>query len=175
MRKFSKKTVALVVSIALLICVGVGSTLAYLMTATDPVVNTFTASQVSTYVTEKNSGETKKNVQIQNTGDIEANIRANIVVTWQNANGEILAQAPVKWNSATNDGDYKIEIGDKWELVNGFYVYEDVVAPDGFTDDLIVTCKPLKAAPADGYYLCVEIIASGIQAEGISGTHPWGI
>ena len=169
MRKFSKKTIALVVSIALLICVGVGSTLAYLMTATEPVENTFTTSQVSTYVTENNSGETKKNVQIQNTGDIEANIRANIVVTWQNANGEILAQAPVA------DVDYKVEIGDKWELVNGFYVYKDAVAPDGFTDDLIVTCKPLKAAPADGYYLCVEIIASGIQGKGISGTHPWGI
>lgn len=169
MRKFSKKTVALVVSIALLLCVGIGTTLAYLVDVTGPVTNTFEPSQVSTWVYEEIEGNVKKNVKIQNTGDIDANIRAAIVVTWQNADGDVLGQVP---EAKT---DYKIDLGSKWNLVNGYYVYKDVVAPNDLTENLINSCEPLKPAPVDGYYLCVEIIASGIQVGGITGAHPWGI
>ena len=33
---------------------------------------------------------------------------------------------------------------------------------------MIPLCKQLKPAPAEGYYLSVEILASAIQADGVS-------
>ena len=177
MRKFSKKTVALVVSIALLLCVGIGTTLAYLVDVTGPVTNTFEPSQVSTWVYEEIQGNVKKNVKIQNTGDIDANIRAAIVVTWQDANGNVYGQLPAEGT------DYVIDYGNGWDKIDGFYYWNGVVEADDndpsttkdMTGVLIESVKMASGATApEGYALCIEIIASGIQAVGIPvGSHPW--
>ena len=64
-----KKPVILLVSIVAVVAVLVGSTLAFLSEATDPVTNTFTPSSVTTDVVEDTTSTpgTKKNVQIKNT------------------------------------------------------------------------------------------------------------
>lgn len=176
MRKFSKKTVALVVSIALLLCVGIGTTLAYLTDVTDDIVNTFTPSDVNTSVQETVTGTTKSNVRIQNEGNIKANIRAAVVVTWQNAAGDVYGTEPVAGS------DYSITYGSGWtQKDDGFYYWNGVVDADDndpsttndMTGVLIESCSYLGNAPK-GYSLCVEIIADGIQAVGIpEGSHPW--
>ena len=178
MRKFSKKTVALVVSIALLLSVGIGTTLAYLMDSTDPVVNEFTPSQVSTSVVENFEDGVKSDVRIQNNGDIQANIRADVVITWQDANGNVYGQLPAEGT------DYVIDYGNGWDKIDGFYYWNGVVEADdndpSTTKDMTgVLIKSVKMAPGAtapaGYALCVEIIGSGIQVGGITGAHPWGI
>ena len=168
MRKFSKKTVALVVSIALLLCVGIGTTLAYLTDVTGDVVNTFTPSNVNTSVQETVTGTTKSNVRIQNEVNIQANIRADVVITWQDANGNVYGQLP-------NDTDYEIVYGKDWTEKDGFYYWSAPVAPGDTTGVLIESVKMASGATAPaGYALCVEIIGSGIQAVGIpEGSHPW--
>lgn len=67
-----RKPGALLLTLVLLALALTGATLAYLITHTDPVPNRFTPAHVSCNVTEDFDGTTKKNVNVTNTGDIDA-------------------------------------------------------------------------------------------------------
>ena len=179
--KKSKKSMALLASLLLLVFATVGGTVAFLMDKTNEKVNQFTPSEITTTVVEELNGQTKSNVKIQNTGDTEAYIRAAVVVNWKNAAGNIYGKVPVAGT------DYQIEFNTnsqtvpegKWTLAkDGFYYWSNPVAAPEFDDGgnvvnaskcatgvLITSCTPKKDAPADGYYLNVEIIGSGIQSK----------
>ena len=178
MRKFSKKTIVLMVSLALLLCVGVGGTLAFLMDVTGPITNIFKPSQVSTFVDEDETSfasGVKSKVKIQNTGDTTAYIRAAVVVTWKDANGNVYGQ-PVK------TGDYTMSLGSGWvKHTDGFYYWTQPVEANATTGNLITSCTPVAGKAPSGYNLSVEIIASGVQYEGTktNGTKAvvdaWGV
>ena len=175
--KRNKKSIALLVSLVLLLAVTVGGTLAYLIDTKGPLINTFIPSQVTTSVTETNENGIKKDVKIQNTGDIDAYIRAAIVVTWQDENGNVYGQAPVTdmdCDHSNCDCDYIISIGNGWTFDGGFYYCNGSVAPDGYTGVLIESCTSKNTAP-EGYALNVEIIGSGIQSKPESAVKDaWG-
>ena len=158
-RRRSGKSAALLVSLLLLLTVTVGGTIAFLMDSDGPLNNLFTPSQVTTKVEETLSGGIKQDVYIKNTGDTDAWIRAAVVVTWQDADGNVYGQAPVEGT------DYVITWGTGWApRDDGFYYWTSPVkAETGVTGDLIETISPTGDPPADGYYLTVEIIGSGIQ------------
>ena len=138
----------------------VGGTLAYLADRTPEVVNTFTPSKIETNIEEKFESNVKTNVRIQNTGDVDAYIRARIVVTWQDKNGNVLGEKPVSGTDYT----MKQTLG-KWYQKDGLYYYKGRVSSGGYTAYLIDRCEPLKAAPVEGYTLHVEILAEAIQAD----------
>ena len=168
-----KKSIALLVSLILVLSVTIGVSLAYLVATSDPVKNTFTPSSVTTEVYEEFKNNLKENVSIQNTGDIDAYIRAAVVVTWQKYNEEtdkydVYGTVPVK------DSDYEISynLGDqanhegKWILgSDGFYYWPSLVEPGETTGVLIMSAAASTPAPAEGYTLCIEILGSGIQAK----------
>lgn len=74
-----RKPGALLLTLVLLALALTGATLAYLITHTDPVPNRFTPAHVSCNVTEDFDGTTKKNVNVTNTGDIDAYLRVKLV------------------------------------------------------------------------------------------------
>lgn len=158
-RRRSGKTITLLVSLLLIIGVIVGGTIAFLMDTDGPLNNLFNPSQVTTKVEETLDGTTKKDVYIENTGDTDAWIRAAVVVTWQDENGNVYGQAPVE---GTN---YDITWGTGWKTGDdGFYYWTSPVkAESGVTGDLIETISSKGNPPTDGYYLTVEVIGSGIQ------------
>lgn len=162
MKKRTKGIIFIAAVMALLLA-GVGMTVAYLMDATEEVVNTFTPSTVTSEVDEDFDDENtvKKDVKIQNTGDIDAYIRAAVVITWQDKDGNVYPQTPVAGT------DYSITWSKTgWVDGNdGYYYYSKKVGADAKTGVLISECQPLKAAPAEGYTLHVEILGSAIQAE----------
>lgn len=163
-------------SVAILLTGIIGGTLAYLTTATDPVVNNFTPSKVDCEVTEDQfNGVTKTNVAVKNTGDTDAYIRATLVITWQDETGNI-SGVPVEAS------DYKMELatGTGWVPSDGYYYYTKSVAPGGSTGTLISSLIVTGEAPA-GYHLSVEILAEAIQSKGtdLDGKTPaelaWGV
>ena len=176
-RKSNKKALALLVSVILLVTVVVGATLAYLVDVKGPIENTFTPSNVTVEVNEEFDGKEKKDVSIKNTGDTAAYIRAAVIVTWQNADGEVLGQKPVEgtdYTTFTSDNGWV-------NHTDGYYYWTKPVDPGKNTGILIKEIK-LKdgVTPPSGYFLCVEIIASGIQSDGTKeGTKAvvdaWGI
>lgn len=158
--KNSKKVMALAASLLLVLGV-IGGSLAYLLDKTDDVENTFLPTEVTCVINEEFNGVTKKNVTVTNTGDIDAYLRAAIVVNWVNDKGEVLGEA-VPADAWTLTG-----MDAKWtQKADGYYYYADPVAPNGVTEKLIGECKLAegKTAPA-GYYLSVTILADAIQAE----------
>lgn len=154
------KSAALLVSLLLILSVTAGGTIAFLMDTDGPLHNMFTPSQVTTKVEEALEGDIKKDVYIKNTGDTDAWIRAAVVITWQDKDGNVYGQVPVAGK------DYVITWGTGWKKgTDGFYYWTSpVVAKTGKTGNLIESCTSEDTAPAD-YFLTVEIIGSGIQSK----------
>lgn len=155
----SKKSILTLTALILVFCCTVGGTLAFLVTQSTAVKNTFTPSQVTCQVNETLENGTKKDVTIQNTGDTDAYIRAAIVVNWADEAGNVYADAPVA------DTDYTISYGYDWKKhTDGYWYYKDSIAANGETTSLILSCsKNDGVTPPSGYDLCVEIIADAIQ------------
>ena len=162
------RQVLLLAAIAVIAMGVVGGTVAYLVTKTDPVVNTFTPGEVSCKIDETFDGTTKSNVYVTNTGNTNAYIRAAIIVTWKDAAGNIAATVPAKGT------DYTLELNETdWVEHDGYYYYKGSVAPNAQTEKLIKTCTDLRSN--GDYTLCVEILADAIQSSPDSAvTQAWG-
>ncbi len=193
MKKYINRKSILITSVALLLAVAVGVSLAYIFTETDPVENKFNPSKVSCAVVEEGVApvtgaivgnvETKQNVKIQNTGDTDAYIRAAVVVNWMNADGtKVWATKPV----AGEDNDYTISynLSDKgWiDGKDGYYYYTQSVDPNEMTDILINSAMLNDGVTAPegtddtDYYLSIEIVASAIQAKPTTTVQTeWGV
>ena len=191
MKKNIKKKTLLTMSVALLLSVAVGITLAYILTKTEPVENTFNPSKVACAVVENGSATentdgivenraTKTDVKIKNTGDTDAYIRVAVVVNWMSADGsKVWATKPVMGTDYSIDWAFDDEINPTaWDPgSDGYYYYKNSVVPNGgLTEILINEAKVLKPAPLDGYYLSIEIVASALQAKPASVvTSQWGV
>lgn len=157
----NKKLILLISMVAILIlALTAGTTLAWLKAQTGAVVNTFTPAVVTSQVEESIKDDIKSDVRIKNTSNIDAYIRAAVVINWVDKYGNIAAQQPVE------DTDYKITYYDSnsgWWEQDGYYYYSSAVAPNHLTNEFIKECKAVGNAP-EGYSLSVEIIADAIQS-----------
>lgn len=161
--KKSKKYITILVSVLLLVCCTVGSVIAYLVDKTPEIKNTFVPTTLTTHIDEDFKNNVKEHVKITNTGDVDAFVRAQVIITWKKKGtpDEVLSQIPVE------NTDYSISYGnDGWiKGDDNFWYYTSAVAPSSETTELITKCEVLQNAPVDGYTLSVEIIASSIQAK----------
>lgn len=181
MKKYISKKIILFASVALLLSVSVGTTLAYVFTNSGPIKNIFKPSKVSCAVVENRgnpvsgavtliTGKVKKAVQIKNTGDTDAYIRVAVVVNWASEDGsKIWAQKPVVGRDYTINYDLSngwIDGGD------GFFYYSKAVSPGSSNNltSVLIEEAGLKSdvtAPtgtdSTQYYFSIEIVASAIQ------------
>ena len=162
----SKQSLAikLVICLILLLMISVGGTIAFVVTHTSEIRNTFTESVVKCEVDETFKDNVKSNVSIKNTGDTTAYIRAFVNVTWMNESKQVASVSP-------KSTDYMIEYSTSGWLKgsDGYYYYSLPVQPNDKTAVLINSCRLLETASApDGYYLSVEIVCSAIQSTPVS-------
>lgn len=157
---------ALVVSaFFVLITFGIQNTYAALQMKSETVENSFSpmenkAPQINENVSGNDNYITeKKDVTVTNNNEFSVRVRAIIIASWQHANGNTLAVTPVEGT------DYSIEYGNDWENKDGFYYYKDVLKKGETTTELISECKPLKAAPVEGYTLSINIVSQTIQSK----------
>lgn len=166
----------LIVPICLLLMCIVGVTLAFLITNTDDVQNTFTASETGITVVEEFDGTVKKDVKVQNTGDIDVYVRVILVHNWYRTyeDGQVSSEVIAgksNWEVTNDNKDNGAAIfnTDDWFYceADGYYYYKSKLAPGNETADLINSIKLLKD-DADGTHQGLEIIAEAIQADGKS-------
>lgn len=141
---------------------------AWLLDSTQEEVNVFVPGTVTTEVEEEFDGETKENVYIKNTGNIDAYIRAAVIAVWKTEEGDI-SGTPV---SSVDFPELPVLTG--WfKGDDGFYYHKEMVAPGALTSKLIGTfVMPVK----EGLMFELQIIASGIQADPPKAvTESWGI
>ena len=193
----SKRPVALLASLVMLLAVAVVGTAAFLTTSKGPVTNTFTPAHVPNKVVEDFNGSTKSNVAIKNEGDVPAYIRVALVATWVKENGQggydVYGEQPVPGT------DYTVSPAQPtngWAKSGDYYYYtakvpakdQDDSTDKEYTGVLFSEIKPLADATTgktpnqpDGYSLSIEILSQSIQADGTDekGNKPielaWGV
>lgn len=162
------RPVLLALSLVLVLGLSVGGTLAYLVTNTDPVTNTFTPGKLDTPPKETFENDVKSDVVVTNSNDsaVAAYVRATWTINWVVGNGET-AQivAPAK------AGEYEIDVagtGSGWSQgSDGFYYWHKPVEPGEETGALIesLTANNEAAPDVDGVHLQATIITQTIQAD----------
>ena len=160
-KRRSKKTGTLFLSLLLVATMVVGGTLAYLFTNTEPVENIFTPSYVSCSVTEEFNGTTKRNVNVTNTGNIDAYIRVKLVTYRVNNEGDHIG------------GTAKIppfDPGAGWVKNGDYYYYTKPVAPGANPAAALINSIDLIGSytDADGGKQVIEVMAEAIQANGVA-------
>ena len=156
--KSNRKYTITLVSLILILTIGVGGTLAYLITSTGEVKNTFTPADYDIEINETLEDGAKKNVTATNMSDFDMYLRAAIVVTWTNADGNVIPQPSGATVTGIPDGD----VGN-WKMVGDYWYYNTAVAPNGTTDAIIAEAR-MENLP-EGVKGNIEILVQGIQAE----------
>ena len=158
------RTAVLLIAVLLLIGTAVGSTAAFLVTKTEPVVEDFAYAQVSCQVTRSGSA-----LAVQNTGTAQAYIRASYAVNWLDREENIVAAVPEDYSCDLdeNQGAW-VDGGD------GYFYYPAPVDPGGETPSLL-TCSVL-CPENPKYTLSVEVVAEAIQSNPAEAAEEaWGV
>ena len=174
----------LLASLAIILLVSVGATLAFLVDKSGPVENTFVPGSVAVEVQESFDNVTKTGVKIKNTGNVDAYIRVAIIPTWEDDEGNpvgvsaSLADLTIDWGEKGGSGT-EAEPGNGWvKGTDGFWYYTSPVAPQDPTNILIDSAT---VNTPNGYHMNLQILAQSIQAEGqdSKGNKPielaWGV
>lgn len=163
------KTGTLLLSLLLVVTMAVGGTVAYLVTKTPDVKNSFTPSEVTCEVTEAFDGNTKSNVNVTNTGDTEAYIRVKLVTYRVNDKGQHIggvAEIP------------SFDLGANWKEYGGYYYYTLPVAPGEKPDADLISSINLTGSydDADGGKQVIEVMAEAIQSGPTNAVgDSWGV
>lgn len=163
------RATAMLLATVMLFALAVGGTIAWLIDKDRPLVNTFDPSKVTCEVQEKFDGKVKSDVNVKNTGDIDAFIRVKLVTYRTNDAGQHIggtAALP------------QFTLGANWVEYNGYYYYTLPVAPGGkpatkLTDSMTLT---ESYDDADGGHQSIDVMAEAIQsvpAEAVG--QAWGV
>ena len=158
------RTAVLLIAVLLLIGTAVGSTAAFLVTKTGPVVEDFAYAQVSCQVTRSDNA-----LAVQNTGTAQAYIRASYAVNWRDGDENIAAAVPEDYSCDLdeNQGAW-VEGGD------GYFYYPDPVDPGDEAPSLLTCSAPYPEYPK--YTLSVEVVAEAIQSNPAEAAEDaWGV
>ena len=149
----------MVIATVLLLALAIGGTLAWLSTKDDPITNTFTPSKVTCEVTENFDGRTgvKSNVNVKNTGTINAFIRVKLVTYRTNDQGQHIggtASLP------------EFTLGANWVKYGDYYYYTKPVAPDQEPETNLADSMTLTGSytDADGGKQAIDVMAEAIQS-----------
>lgn len=156
-KRRSKKTGMLFLSLLLVATMMVGGTLAWLSTKSAPITNTFLPSKVACEVTESFNGTVKSNVNVKNTGDIDAYIRVKLVSYRTNDAGQHIggtAELP------------PFNLGKGWVEHGGYYYYTLPVAPGERPETNLTDSMTLTGSypDTDGGKQAVDVMAEAIQS-----------
>lgn len=155
-KKTSRKLPVLAICIGLLVCLTIGGTVAWLVSSTSPVENTFIPGRVETEVTESFDGTTKTAVNAVNKGNIDAYIRIKLVTYRVNEQGQQIggtAEIP------------SFTLGEGWIAKGGYYYYIYPVAPgESPAHNLAESITLTSYNDADGGKQVIEVMAEAIQS-----------
>ena len=150
----------MVIATVLLLALAIGGTLAWLSTKDAPIQNTFLPTNVTCKVTESfdRSNGVKSNVNVKNTGTINAFIRVKLVTYRTNDQGQHIggtASLPA------------FTLGTGWVKYGDYYYYTKPVAPDQKPETNLAadSMKLIDSyTDADGGKQAIDVMAEAIQS-----------
>ena len=167
----NKKKIVIIAALCLCIVTSaVGGVISYLTSHTEPMPNEFVPAKVTCAVEETFSDGVKSDVMIRNTGNVDAYIRACVVITFVSNESKVLATTPQE------DTNYLIRWNTQgWTKgADGYWYHQKAVSPDSLTSVLIESASQISAP--EGYHLNIQILASAIQSDPHRAVQDaWGI
>lgn len=142
------KTMIIVLSIILLVCIGVGATLAYFANSTGPVINTFQSGTVGAEIVEDISGNTKNSITVKNTGSVPVYVRVRLVSYFEDDSGVLPQDSPV----------VSVTLDTNWKQIGSYYYYKLPVGAGDSTGNLLGS----QLAMAENQV--IEVLADTVQA-----------
>ena len=149
----------MVIATVLLLALAIGGTLAWLSTKDAPIQNKFLPTKVTCEVTEKFNGTTgkKTDVNVKNTGTIDAFIRVKLVTYRTNDQGQHIggtASLP------------SFDLGANWVKYGDYYYYTKPVAPNQTPETNLTDSMTLVGSymDTDGGKQAVDVMAEAIQS-----------
>ena len=152
----SKKSLTALIALTLIICLAVGGTVAFIVTQTQAVKNTFTPADVEVDIQEVFKDNIKSSITVLNVDDTDKEdvpcyIRVKLVSNIQDNDGNVLRAAPLQ----------KFDLGNDWiDGGDGCYYYKNVVAVGDKTSNLLAEGTSIRLTNGQ----VVEVLAEGIQA-----------
>lgn len=171
MMKKNNKALALVMSLMLIIGVVVGGTVAYLVTHTDPLVNTFTIGDINITLTESENLDLKMVPGKDLTKDPEVTVKANSEACW--------LFVKVEESNVSDFLTYSVDTS-KWTALGGQtgVYYMQVSASDSdqvypvLTGDKVTVktdvTKPMLTALTSSTYPRLTFTAYAVQQDSIT-------
>lgn len=162
---------AMVIATVLLLALAIGGTLAWLSTKDEPIQNKFLPTKVTCEVMETFNGSTgvKSNVNVKNTGTIDAFIRVKLVTYRTNDAGQHIG------GTATIPS---FTLGENWVEFGGYYYYTLPVAAGekpatNLTETMTLTSS---YSDADGGHQAIDVMAEAIQSGPAQAVgQAWGV
>lgn len=162
---------AMVIATALLLALAISGTVAWLTTKDAPITNTFNPSKVACEVTETFNSTTgvKNNVNVKNTGDIDAYIRVKLVTYRTNEQGQHIGGTATLPN---------FTLGANWVKFGDYYYYTLPVAAGktpatNLTDSMTLTAE---YTDVDGGRQAIDVMAEAIQSVPAQAVgQAWGV
>lgn len=158
-RAYRGRMTAMALATVLLLALAIGGTVAWLTAGDTPITNTFNPSQVTCEVKEEFNGTTgvKSNVNVTNTGNIDAYIRVKLVTYRTNAQGQHIG------GTATLP---PFTLGENWVKYGDYYYYTKPVAPGQQPATALAASIQLTASypDADGGKQAIDVMAEAIQS-----------
>ena len=153
-RRLKKKNLLILALFLFVVILSVKSinTIAYLTTKGE-VVNTMEIAEVESTIQETFDGTTKSDVYVENTGTVDIYTRADILIYFEDENGNVLMNEPKEGE------DYTISLGNDWIKSDEKYYYKSVIHPNETSTNLINSCVNLSDKK-----LVVEVLTQSIQA-----------
>lgn len=159
-----KSPSVMLISLVLLLFVVVGGTIAYVITATGRVENTFTPAAVEIIATEETTVNSKSDIQFINSNKEDAvpvYIRATLVIFWTdmvNGTEQVIAEP-----AGASVSDRKL-LNNGWFEVNGIYYYQDAVDP-GFETSVMLDKIDVVVPEGSSATCHIDVRAEAIQAD----------
>lgn len=151
------RTVMVALALVLVLGLAIGGTIAYLVTNTDSITNTFTPGGTTPGIEEKVENGVKESIVIENKGNIPAYIRVMLVGnTVETVDGKevVTGGFDVSARFTYNDTDWV-------KGSDGYYYYKTPVAANEKTNDLLASGTSITVGENE----TVTVLAQSIQAE----------
>lgn len=163
-RQKNRNLLFTVLAFVLVLGVSIGATTAFLIDGTDSVINVFEPADIGIQVEEKFNQQTKSNVSITNTEDVDVYVRVALIPVWEDGEGNVVAES-----ASLSDLQITYGSSEDWqEGPGGFWYYKRVLKGNASTEEpLIKEAEVLKASVGytKGYQMNLQVMAQAIQAE----------
>ena len=170
-----QKILTIVLSLVLLAGILTAGTIAYLQQEAK-LSNTFVVGQVQAEVSEQFKNDVKSEVSIENKGNVDAYIRAKILIYFVDRNGNPTGEVPIEGTDYTMSMDANIDFN--WmKSASGYYYHKNPVSPGNKTAVLVKECKKIETSLVykdNNRRLVVDIVGEAIQANAPAVQDAWG-